>query len=118
LLVPQIAVTGKRGASYQQPILWVISPSEDLTISPQINSKVNPFLTLDWRERFYSGELDARVGYTYEQDFNGNRHQVRTGDLTVLHPGQWRLQPDAQLVVGVHRRPHVGPAHIRQVRHT
>ena len=96
LLVPQIAVTGKRGASYQQPILWVISPSEDPTVSPQINTKVNPFLTLDWRERFYSGELDARVGYTYEQDFNGNgtKFGPATSRSYILANGDFNLTPN------------------------
>ena len=96
LLVPQIAVTGKRGASYQQPILWVVSPSQDLTISPQINTKVNPFLTLSWRDRFYSGELDARVGYTYERDFNGNgtRFGPETSRSFILANGDFNLTPN------------------------
>jgi LPS-assembly protein len=95
LLIPQIAITGKRGFSYQQPILWVVSPSQDLTFSPQINTKVNPFLNLSWRDRFYSGELNARVGYTYEQDFNGNGDKF--GPLTsrsyILANGDFNLTP-------------------------
>ncbi len=95
LLVPQLSVTGKRGASYQQPILWVISPSQELIISPQINAKVNPFLNLDWRARFYSGELDARLGYTYEQDFDGEGKKF--GTLTsrsyILANGDFELSP-------------------------
>jgi LPS-assembly protein len=70
LLIPEIGVSSLRGFSYEQPYLEVISPSEDVVVSPQINSKVNPFLNVDWRKRFYSGAIDARAGYTYEQDFN------------------------------------------------
>jgi LPS-assembly protein len=95
LLIPQISATGKRGPSYQQPILWIISPSQDLTFSPQINTKVNPFLNLSWRDRFYSGELNARIGYTYEQDFNGNG--TKFGPLTsrsyILANGDFNLTP-------------------------
>ena len=70
LLIPEINVSSLRGFSYEQPYLQVISPSEDLVVSPQINTKVNPFLNVDWRKRFYSGAIDVRAGYTYEEDFN------------------------------------------------
>ncbi len=96
LLVPQISITGKRGPSYQQPILWVISPSADLDFSPQINTKVNPFLNLSLRDRLYSGEFNVRLGYTYEQDFNGNG--TKFGPLTsrsfILANGDFNLTPN------------------------
>ena len=72
LLVPNIGVSSLRGLSYEQPYLQVISPSEDLVISPQLNTKVDPFLNVDWRKRFYSGAIDVRAGYTYEQDFDSS----------------------------------------------
>jgi len=70
LLPPRISQTRRRGLSYEQPLLWVISPSEDLVVSPQINTEVNPFINGTWRRRFYSGDIEARVGYTNERDFN------------------------------------------------
>jgi len=70
LLIPDINISSLRGFSWEQPYLQVISPSQDLVISPQFNSKVNPFLNLDWRKRFYSGAVEVRGGYTYEQDFD------------------------------------------------
>ena len=93
LLAPLISSTAKRGFSYEQPYLQVISPSQELVISPQINSDQNPFLNLRGMERFYSGEVDARIGYTYSQDFDGQGH--RFGDLTsrsfILANGQFDL---------------------------
>ena len=80
LLVPRAESSKKRGLTYEQPYLQVISPSAELTIDPQFNSKQNPLLMAEWRQRFYSGELDARVGYTYSRDFDGNGNQF--GDLT------------------------------------
>ncbi len=71
-LMPLIEVDNGRGVSYTQPYLWVRSPYEDLTISPQINSAVNPLLNLEYRRRFWSGEVEARVGYTYERDFDND----------------------------------------------
>jgi LPS-assembly protein len=96
LLMPQVEVSNKRGASYQQAYYWVISPSQDLSISPQINTKVAPLLNLDYRQRFYSGELDIRGGYTYERDFNSEGE--RFGDLTsrsyILAHGDFNLNKD------------------------
>ena len=76
LLPPKIQNSRRRGFSYEQPYLLVISPSQDLIISPQINSKVNPFVNLEWRKRFYSGQVEARFGYTHDQDI-----QTINGDL-------------------------------------
>jgi LPS-assembly protein len=96
LLVPRVSFyTNERGTSYEQPILWVISPSQELIISPQISAKVNPFLNLDWRRRFYSGTVDVRAGYTYEQDFdsNGTRFGALTSRSYILANGDFNLSP-------------------------
>ncbi|MGI9169706.1 MAG: LPS-assembly protein LptD [Caulobacteraceae bacterium] len=79
-LLPLITVSGERGLSYQQPYYQVISPYQDITLTPQINTKVNPFLNLDYRRRFYSGVLDVRAGFTYDRDFMSNGEKF--GDLT------------------------------------
>lgn len=68
-LIPTVSASDGRGLSYEQPYLWVISPSQDLIVSPQINQNVNPFLNLEWRKRFWSGQVEARGGYTYENLF-------------------------------------------------
>jgi LPS-assembly protein len=70
LLAPTIAVDGRRGFSYWQPYLWTVSPYADLIIAPQINSKAPGILTGEYTERFYSGQIDARFGYTYAQQFD------------------------------------------------
>ncbi len=80
LLAPKVVGSDRRGLSYEQPYALIISPSEDLVISPQINTKVNPFLNLQWRKRFWSGQIEARVGFTYERDLDGDGD--RLGDLT------------------------------------
>lgn len=70
-LPPKFGASNRRGLSYEQPYLQVLSPSSDLTLSPQINTKVNPLLNGHYRKRFYSGALDARFGYTHDTDFDG-----------------------------------------------
>ncbi len=73
----------------------MISPSQDLVISPQINSKVNPFLNIDYRQRFYSGALDVRAGYTYDQDFTsgGSKFGPDTSRSYILGSGVFDLSP-------------------------
>jgi len=72
LLTPDISASDRRGFSYEQPYLVVLSDYSDLTLSPQINAKVEPFLNARYRKRFYSGEIDVRGGYTYAEDFDSN----------------------------------------------
>jgi LPS-assembly protein len=79
-LVPKIGVSKKRGFVYQQPYLFVLSPSQDLVVTPQINTKVNPFLNAQYRKRFYSGYVEARFGGTYDRDFDN--HGDRFGEAT------------------------------------
>ena len=75
-LVPKGSVSDRRGLSYEQPYYWAISPSSDLIISPQINSKIAPFLNGEVRKRFYSGEVDVRFGYTHARDFDGRGNEI------------------------------------------
>jgi LPS-assembly protein len=89
LLLPRLEVSEKRGFSYEQAYYQVLSPSEDLYISPQLNTKVNPFINAEWRARFYTGEVDVRGGYTYEKDFNsyGDKFGDETSRSYILADG-------------------------------
>jgi len=69
LLIPIINYDEGRGLSVEMPYLHVVSPSEDWIVSPQINTKVAPFVNLQWRRRFSDGTIVARGGYTYERNF-------------------------------------------------
>lgn len=93
LLQPRIAASRRRGLSWEQPYLQVISPSQDLIVSPQINTKVNPFLNVAWRRRFWSGQVNVRAGYTYENDLTGNGERVgeRTNRSYVLANGAFDI---------------------------
>jgi hypothetical protein len=88
-LTPKLGASKRRGMSYQQPYLYVISPSQDVVVSPQINSSVNPFLNVNWRKRFYSGYAEARMGYTYEKniDSRGERFGEATSRSYILAKG-------------------------------
>ncbi len=73
LLTPKLQYGARRGFSYEQPYLFVLSPSSDFTLSPQINTRVNPLMNTEFVERFYSGMLDVRAGYTWERDFDNHK---------------------------------------------
>jgi LPS-assembly protein len=92
-LLPSLTVSGPRGFSYEQPYYQVITPSADLTLSPQFNTKVNPFLNVDFRKRFYSGVMDVRAGFTYDRDFDsgGDKFGPDTFHSYILSSGQFDL---------------------------
>jgi LPS-assembly protein len=95
-LMPLVEVDKARGVSWTQPYVWVRSPSEDITIAPQINSQVNPLLNLEYRRRFWSGELEGRFGYTNEQDFDnhGNKFGDNESRGYALADGRFALNPE------------------------
>ena len=95
-LTPDIQTSGRRGLSYEQPYVFVLSPSADLTLSPQINSRVLPFLNGQYRQRFRTGAVDVRGGFTYDRDFDGDGNAF--GDPTarsyILASGAFALSPE------------------------
>lgn len=92
-LVPKASVSDRRGFSYEQPYYWAISPSMDLTLSPQFNTHVAPFLNGEFRKRFYSGDVDIRFGYTHEHDFDGqgNEFGKNTSRSYILGRGGFQI---------------------------
>jgi LPS-assembly protein len=101
LLTPKIEYSRRRGFSYEQPYLFALNPSTDLIVSPQIDTRVNPFLNVRYTERFYSGMIDVRAGYTYSEEFNN--HQFFDNDTSrsyILARGIFDITPDKDWVWG------------------
>lgn len=100
LLTPRAEFSRRLGFMWEQPYLFVISPSQDLVVSPMLMTQENPFLNLDWRARFYSGQIDARVGYTYERQFDNTGKPLPGSPLTsrsyVLASGAFQVDNDWQ----------------------
>lgn len=92
-LTPRPSYSNRRGVSLETPYLIVISPSQDVVVSPQVNAKVNPFVNVDYRKRFYSGQVEARFGYTYEKNFdrNGETFGQDTSRSYVLADGRFQI---------------------------
>jgi LPS-assembly protein len=72
LLIPDGGISSKIGAFYQQPYYWVVSDHSDITVAPMVSEKVNPLIGLDFRKRFYSGEVKFETSFTHEADFDSN----------------------------------------------
>jgi LPS-assembly protein len=106
LLVPDAGVSSKLGPFYEQPYLWVISPSEDLTIAPMVSTNVNPLLKVDWRRRFFSGFIEAEGSFTHEQEFDSDGEKF--GDDTwrshLYAVGQFNINQDWQWGFGIERQ--------------
>ena len=92
-LPPNLGGSNRRGLSYEQPYVQVLTKSSDLTISPQINTKVNPFLNARYRQRTASGALEVRGGFTQDTDFDGkgNAFGADTSRSYVLASGAFAL---------------------------
>jgi LPS-assembly protein len=103
-LAPNIRYANRLGISYEQPYLWVISPSADLVVSPMLTTEVAPFLNLSYRQRFYSGVLHARLGYTYEKRFDGSgKFGEATSRSYILADGLFQLSDKWQWGFGAER---------------
>ncbi|MEZ6028392.1 MAG: LPS assembly protein LptD [Hyphomonadaceae bacterium] len=106
LLIPDAGASSKLGLFYEQPYLWVISPSEDLVISPMISGNVAPLVKLDWRRRFFSGFIDAEGSFTKEQDFDsdGNKFGDDTWRSHLYAVGRFNIDKDWQWGFGIERQ--------------
>lgn len=104
LLTPILSASRRRGFSYEQPYLWVISPSADVAIAPQVNTKLNPFINLDSHVRLWSSvpipqgdstkpEMDLRAGFTYDSNSNseGRHFGPATARSYVLAGGAFQI---------------------------
>lgn len=106
LLIPDAGVSSKLGAFYEQPYLWVISPSEDLVISPTLSTNIAPLVNLEWRKRFFSGFVQAEGSFTREQEFDsdGNRFGDNTWRSHLYAAGIFNIDKDWQWGFGIERQ--------------
>lgn len=72
LLAPDPGISSKRGVYWEQPYLWVISPSQDLVIAPMVSAKVRPLVDVEYRKRFWSGQIRLRGSVTKERLFDSD----------------------------------------------
>ncbi len=89
LLIPDAGYSSRLGAFYEQPYYWAISPSQDLTVAPLLMTDINPALKLNYRKRFFSGEMELDGSFTYGPNFDSDGEKV--GDDGIGPPeDRWR----------------------------
>lgn len=103
LLIPDIGVSSRLGAFYEQPYLFVVSPSEDVVVAPMVSTDVNPLVKVDYRRRFFSGFVEAQGSFTHEQDFDsdGNKFGDDTWRSHLYASGRFDINKDWQWGFGV-----------------
>lgn len=92
-LAPDIGRNQRLGTFYDQPYYWAISPSQDLTASLRLHGNVNPLIGLDYRQRFWSGQVEFDTTFTQEQLFNSDG-QTFGDDLfrySIFGDGKFRI---------------------------
>lgn len=70
LLPPEIGRNRRLGTFYGQPYYWAISPHQDMTASLRLHGNVNPLAGVEYRQRFWSGQIELDTTFTQEQLFN------------------------------------------------
>ncbi|MEZ5995830.1 MAG: LPS assembly protein LptD [Hyphomonadaceae bacterium] len=92
-LPPKIGRNNRLGTFYAQPYYWAISPSQDLTASLQVHGNVNPLLGIDYRKRFWSGQVSFDTTFTDERlfDSDGSRFGDSLLRYSVFGQGTFRV---------------------------
>jgi len=104
LLTPKITYSNYRGLAYSQPYYIDVSPSADLIIDPQFFTRVDPFLALKFKEQFYSGSINLRLGYTYSEAFDSHSFFGKdTSRSYILGNGSFALDPNWTVGFGAER---------------
>jgi LPS-assembly protein len=106
LLIPDAGVSSRLGLFYEQPYLFVLSPSEDLVVAPMLTTNVNPLMKFDWRRRFFSGVIEAEGSFTHEQEFNsdGDKFGDDTWRSHLYAVGRFDINKDWQWGFGIERQ--------------
>jgi len=92
-LPPDVGRNRRLGTFYEQPYYWAISPSQDLTASLRLHGNVNPLIGLDYRKRFWSGEMSIETTFTEEQlfDDDGDRFGDELFRFSAFGEGRFEL---------------------------
>ena len=131
-LTPDFGRNRRVGIFYQQPYHIALSPHQDITLALQVHENVRPLAGIEYRKRFWSGDLNIQTSVTYEQDFDGDgqtfgeetyrSHVFASGRFDINDYWLWgfgaeRVSDDLYLRrydidgAGVRRGPFVGDAH-------
>ena len=89
-LMPRLASSNDFGAAFETPYYLDLAPNYDLTVTPRISEKQDPFLTGEWRHltRFGSYQL---TGYAHRPLGELREDTSRDNRLGLIGSGQFRF---------------------------
>jgi LPS-assembly protein len=104
-LAPNVGRNRRLGVFYGQPYYWAISPHNDLTATLRLHETVNPLIGLDFRQRFWSGQVNINATVTSEAlfDSSGNRFGREEWRSSVFADGEFRINDYWQWGFGLER---------------
>jgi LPS-assembly protein len=104
-LTPNVGRNNRLGAFYEQPYYWAISPSQDATFSVRAHETVNPLFGLQYRKRFWSGEMVIDTTFTEERlfDTDGEKLGEQRFRSSVFAQGLFAINNDWDWGFGVER---------------
>ncbi len=104
-LPPEIGRNRRLGAFYGQPYYWAISPSSDLTATLRAHGNVNPLMGVQYRKRFWSGDLQLDTTFTQEQlfDSDGTTFDDELFRYSAFGEGRFRINDDWHWGFGLER---------------
>ncbi len=104
-LAPDFGRNSRLGAFYEQPYYWAISPSQDATFSIRGHETVNPLIGVEYRKRFWSGEMVIDTTFTNERlfDTDGEKLGEERFRSSIFAQGLFALNQDWDWGFGVER---------------
>ena len=84
ILSPFVGISNDKGLGIELPYYWAIDDYTEATITSHVFTKVNPLIEVDFRRRFYSGEVNIDTSLTYGSAFDRNGDPF--DDPTVFNP--------------------------------
>ena len=89
-LMPRLASSNDFGAAFETPYYLDLAPNYDLTVTPRISEKQDPFLTTQWRHltRFGSYQL---TGYAHRPLGELREDTSRKNRLGLIGSGNFRI---------------------------
>lgn len=88
LLAPFVGFSNTRGLSARAPYFIAVDDYTDLTLTPNVYSKVNPLIEYDLRRKFYSGEVNLNGSFTYSSAFDNNGRTFTDASAFVNDPSE------------------------------
>ncbi len=70
ILAPFGGISSDKGVNIEIPYYWAIDDYTEATLTPHLYTKVNPLLEVDFRRKFYSGEVNINSSFTYGSAFD------------------------------------------------